>query len=176
MALPDHHPLHRVHQWWLRRRAKLRGMPYVRISALEKDSQHAQTMQPPPNRVLGDFHDVSSAMPASPPPFRRDGEFMVRTDGPDGTSKTTKSPTPSACTPCNSTDRFSPTARSGVGIAWDSRLKEQGGQRWFHLYPDQNLTHKDPLHWTGLQQNWNYMCAECHPRTCVKLRSKAQPL
>ena len=49
-----------------------------------------------------------------------------------------------------------------LGIAWDSRSREEGGQSWFHLYPDQNLTHRDPLHWTGLQQNWNYMCAECH--------------
>ncbi len=49
-----------------------------------------------------------------------------------------------------------------LGIAWDSRSREEGGQSWFHLYPDQNLTHRDPLHWTGAQQNWNYMCAECH--------------
>ena len=24
-----------------------------------------------------------------------------------------------------------------LGIAWDSRPKERGGQRWLHLYPDQ---------------------------------------
>jgi len=40
--------------------------------------------------------------------------------------------------------------------------KSKAGSAGFHLYPDQNLTHRDPLHWTGLQQNWNYMCAECH--------------
>jgi len=37
-----------------------------------------------------------------------------------------------------------------------------GGQRWFHLYPDEKITHDDELHWTGPNQNWNYMCAECH--------------
>ena len=47
-------------------------------------------------------------------------------------------------------------------IAWDSRPKAQGGQRWFHLYPDERITHADPLHWTGPNQNWNYMCADCH--------------
>jgi predicted CXXCH cytochrome family protein len=49
-----------------------------------------------------------------------------------------------------------------LGIAWDSRPKEQGGQRWFHLYPDQKLNAGNPLHWTGLDQTWNFMCAECH--------------
>src|SRR5262249_16450352 len=49
-----------------------------------------------------------------------------------------------------------------LAIAWDSRPAAQGGQRWFHLYPDQNLTTHDPLHWTGPNQNWNYMCADCH--------------
>jgi hypothetical protein len=49
-----------------------------------------------------------------------------------------------------------------LSIAWDSRPKEQGGQRWFHLYPDENIQHDDVLHWTKLNQNWNFMCAECH--------------
>ncbi|HUO53651.1 MAG TPA: tetratricopeptide repeat protein, partial [Rhodoblastus sp.] len=48
------------------------------------------------------------------------------------------------------------------GIAWDSRPKEQGGQRWFDLYPDRKLAAGDPLHWTGIDQNWNYQCAWCH--------------
>ena len=49
-----------------------------------------------------------------------------------------------------------------LGIAWDARPKKDGGQRWFHLYPGQNLRAGDPLHWTGVNQNWNFMCAECH--------------
>ena len=49
-----------------------------------------------------------------------------------------------------------------LGIAWDTRPKAQGGQRWFHLYPGQNIRAGDPLHWTGVNQNWNFMCAECH--------------
>ena len=47
-------------------------------------------------------------------------------------------------------------------VAWDSRQKEQGGQRWFDLYPDQKIKPSDPLHWTGRNQTWNYMCADCH--------------
>jgi hypothetical protein len=46
--------------------------------------------------------------------------------------------------------------------AWDTRSGDDGGQRWFHLYPDEYIEPGDLLHWTGQQQNWNYMCAECH--------------
>ena len=40
--------------------------------------------------------------------------------------------------------------------------EESGGQRWFHLYPNEEIRHDDVLHWTKLNQNWNFMCAECH--------------
>ena len=49
-----------------------------------------------------------------------------------------------------------------LAFAWDSRSQQQGGQQWFHLYPNQKMPHTDPLHWTGRNQTWNYMCAECH--------------
>ena len=49
-----------------------------------------------------------------------------------------------------------------VSIAWDSRPKKDGGQRWFHLYPKERVTYDDELHWTRPSQNWNFMCADCH--------------
>jgi len=130
-----------------------------------KDSQHAQAMQTATeSSVLGDFHDVSfSYAGVTSTFFRRDGKFMVRTDGPDGTLQDYEIAYTFGVYPLQQYLIGFPDGRyQALGIAWDSRPKEQGGQRWFHLYPDQNLTHKDPLHWTGLQQNWNYMCAECH--------------
>jgi hypothetical protein len=51
--------------------------------------------------------------------------------------------------------------------AWDSRPKEQGAQRRLHRYPDQRLPAGDRLHWTGRDQTWNYMRADCH-RTDLK--------
>jgi predicted CXXCH cytochrome family protein len=48
-----------------------------------------------------------------------------------------------------------------LGIAWRSRPKDQGGQRWFHLHPDQSFKPGDPLHWTGHDQTWDYQCAFC---------------
>lgn len=48
-----------------------------------------------------------------------------------------------------------------IPFAWDSRTKEQGGQRWFNLYPDMTKKHQR-FFWTNTGQNWNYMCADCH--------------
>jgi tetratricopeptide (TPR) repeat protein len=47
-------------------------------------------------------------------------------------------------------------------VCWDSRPKEAGGQRWYHLYPDEAVPPDDILHWTRRHFNWNYMCADCH--------------
>lgn len=42
-------------------------------------------------------------------------------------------------------------------VVWD--VEEE---RWYHLYPDQDLPPDDGLHWTGPYKNWNARCAECH--------------
>src|SRR4030095_15394736 len=35
-----------------------------------------------------------------------------------------------------------------LGIAWDSRPRALGGQRWFHLHPGERVPPDDVLHWT----------------------------
>ncbi len=47
-------------------------------------------------------------------------------------------------------------------VAWDSRTSEQGGQRYFDLYPGEDLEPLDEIHWTRGAQNWNFACADCH--------------
>ena len=45
-------------------------------------------------------------------------------------------------------------------ISWDTEKK-----RWFYLRPpdvDDKLEPDDPLHWTGVAQRWQTMCADCH--------------
>ena len=42
-------------------------------------------------------------------------------------------------------------------VVWD--VEEE---RWYHLYPDQDLPPDDALHWTGPYKSWNARCAECH--------------
>lgn len=58
-------------------------------------------------------------------------------------------------------------------FAWDTRPKEQGGQRWFHLQPEEYIEPGDPLHWTGPSYNWNYACADCHSTAVEKKYDRA---
>lgn len=47
-------------------------------------------------------------------------------------------------------------------FTWDSRPKEEGGQKWYHLHAHEWIGEKDRLHWQQPLQNWNGMCADCH--------------
>ncbi len=58
-------------------------------------------------------------------------------------------------------------------FAWDTRPKERGGQRWFHLHPDEHIEPGDPLHWTGPSYNWNHACADCHSTALDKNYDRA---
>ena len=116
-------------------------------------SQHAKAMQPASgSAVFGNFDDASFTYNGIVSTFfKRDGKFMVRTDGPDGQLRDYQIAYTFGVYPLQQyLNGFRDGRYQALGIAWDSRPKEQGGQRWFHLYPDQNLMHKDPLHWTGL--------------------------
>ncbi|MEX0329060.1 MAG: multiheme c-type cytochrome [Ruegeria sp.] len=48
-------------------------------------------------------------------------------------------------------------------VVWDTE-----NERWFHLYPDQDLPPDDGLHWSGPYKNWNARCAECHATGFIK--------
>jgi tetratricopeptide (TPR) repeat protein len=95
--------------------------------------------------------------------FRRDGKFFVRAAGPDGAAKDFEIRYTFGLYPLQQyLIELSGGRLQAFGVAWDSRPAAQGGQRWFDLYPDRNLAPGDPLHWTGIDQNWNYQCAWCH--------------
>jgi tetratricopeptide (TPR) repeat protein len=53
-------------------------------------------------------------------------------------------------------------------FAWDSRAKEDGGQRWYHNYSHEEIRPEDRLHWRQPLQNWNGMCADCHSDGLVR--------
>lgn len=114
--------------------------------------------------VLGDFTDSAfTAHGVTSRFFRRDGRFLVRTDGPDGELHDYPVRYTFGWYPLQQYLVEFPGGRlQALGIAWDSRPLDQGGQRWFHLYPDTPMDHTDSLHWTGREQTWNYQCAECH--------------
>jgi len=95
--------------------------------------------------------------------FKTDGRFFVRTDGPDGRLHDYQIAYTFGADPLQQYLIAFPGGRyQALNVCWDTRARVQGGQRWFHLYPDENVTHDDILHWTGPYQNWNHMCAECH--------------
>ena len=114
--------------------------------------------------VLGNFNDAHFAKDGVTSSFfKRDSKFYVRTDGPDGNPQDFDLPYTFGVYPLQQYLVPFPNGRmQSFVVAWDSRSKEHDGQRWFHLYPDQKMTHNDPLHWTGRNQTWNYMCADCH--------------
>ena len=130
-----------------------------------KESHHAQAMQAAtPASVLGDFADAKLDHFGVVTTFSRTGDkFMVRTDGPDGALHDYEIAYTFGVYPLQQYLIALPGGRlQALGIAWDSRPKEQGGQRWLHLYPGQRLPAGDRLHWAGPDQTWNYMCADCH--------------
>jgi hypothetical protein len=120
--------------------------------------------------VLGDFTGAQFGHFGVTTTFFRDGgKFMVRTDGPDGAPHEYPIAYAFGVYPLQQYLIAMPGGRlQALGIAWDSRPKEQSGQRWFHLYPDQKLKPRDPLHWTGRDQTWNYQCADCHSTNLQK--------
>ena len=128
-------------------------------------SHHALAMQEAtPGSVLGDFDDSTfTAFGLTTKFFRRGGNFIVRTDGPEGRPEDYEVSYVFGIDPLQQYLIAFPDGRyQALDIAWDTRPEEHGGQRWFHLHPDESITSKSPLHWTGLNLNWNYMCAECH--------------
>jgi predicted CXXCH cytochrome family protein len=132
---------------------------------LWRGSQHKQAMDHATDKsVLGDFSDASFDYYGMRSRFfRKDAKFFVETDGPDGKLATFEIKYTFGIDPLQQYLIEFPDGRlQALSIAWDSRPKGQGGQRWFHLYPNEQIRHDDILHWTKLTQNWNFMCAECH--------------
>ena len=96
--------------------------------------------------------------------FRRGDKYYVTTDGPTGELETFQIKYTFGTWPLQQYMVEFPDGRvQCLPIAWDC-VK----QRWFHLYPNENIPAGDVLHWTGAAQNWNYMCAECHSTNLLK--------
>jgi len=134
-------------------------------------SHHDLAMQAAsPDSVLGDFsgaqfdyNGITSAF------FVREGAYWIRTDGPDGRLAEYQITHTFGVDPLQQYLVQLPGGRyQALSTAWDSRPEEQGGQRWFHLYPDDAVDHTDPLHWTDVFQSWNSTCAECHSTNLEK--------
>ena len=127
-------------------------------------SHHDQAMQPANDEtVLGDFNDATyERLGASWRFFRRDGQYYVNAEGPDGENHDYEIKYTFGVDPLQQYMVEFPDGRVQVlSVAWDVARKE-----WFFVpppdAPNDPIDATDPMHWTGVANNWNTMCADCH--------------
>ena len=128
-------------------------------------SDHHRAMLPAvPENVLGDFDDVVFTHFGRETRFFRKGdEFWVTAEDENGNRTDFPIRYTFGHYPLQQYLIPFPRGRyQALQVCWDSRPSEEGGQRWFHLYPDEEVPPEDILHWTKRHFNWNYMCADCH--------------
>ena len=145
---------------------------------LHEGSHHDLAMdQATPQSVLGNFNDqtlthhgITHRM------FRRDDKYFIETEGPDGKLGQFEIKYVFGVTPLQQYmvefDRLADMPESEIArlqvlrVSWNTREK-----KWFHLDPpdvQEKLDPSDDLHWTGIAQRWNTMCADCHSTNLQK--------
>ncbi len=135
------------------------------------NSHHAKAMmQANEQAVKGNFNNTKFRHHGVISTFFRTGDgFFVNTVGPDGKFRDFKIQYTFGIEPLQ---QYVIELERGhfqtLDIAWDTRTKKQGGQRWFRLNPDEQTKAGEALHWTGRAYNWNNRCAECHSTNVKK--------
>jgi len=127
-------------------------------------SHHDRAMELASDKsVLGDFNDASfERLGVLTKFFRRDDKYFVNTEGPEGENRDYEVKYTFGVDPLQQYMVEFPDGRVQVlRVSWDTREK-----KWFYVSPpdatDELLPPDDPTHWTGIAQNWNTTCAECH--------------
>ncbi len=134
-----------------------------------KGSHHDMAMKHANSEsVQGDFDNRTVTHDGQPNRFFRQGEeYWVNIQGPDGQWHDYKISYTFGWEPLQQyMVEFEDGRVQLIPFAWDSRTKSEGGQRWFHLYPETATT--DEFYWTNTGQNWNFMCADCHSTNLKK--------
>ena len=135
-------------------------------------SHHDLAMQEASEKtVLGDFDNATFVYEGVTTSFYRKGdEYWVKTDNENGELQDYRVAYVFGVYPLQ--QLLLPITKgqlNALSIAWDARNASEGGQRWYHIYEDQEpVTAESPLHWTGIYHNWNSRCAECHSTNVVK--------
>ena len=127
-------------------------------------SDHQRAMaEATPQSVNAVFSGIMTHLGDTTELFRQGGHWYENAQGPDGRHADYPVAYTFGVHPLQQYLTRFPRGRLQVlPAAYDTRPEAQGGQRWFHLYPDDTIPPGDELHWTGRAQNWNHMCAECH--------------
>ncbi len=125
-----------------------------------KGSHHDKAMQlADSTSILGNFNDatfISQGVTSNF--FKKDADFYVNTEGPDGEYHDYKIVYTFGITPLQQYIVKFPNGHfQCLRTAWDP-IKN----KWFDLYPDFKVVHSEWLHWSRGGLNWNNMCSDCH--------------
>ncbi len=136
-----------------------------------RGSHHDLAMQPANRKtVLGDFDDASHTQHGVTTRFsQKEDRYWIETVGDDGERARFEVAYTFGVAPLQQYLVKFPGGRlQAFVLVWDTRPEAEGGQRWFSIYGDERIPPGDVLHWTGLAQNWNHQCAECHSTNLTK--------
>src|SRR4051794_17942629 len=128
------------------------GSDHDRAMALATD----ESVEAHFNNTKFEYHGVTTHF------FRQNGKFMVNTEGPDGEYHDYEIKYTFGVRPLQQYMIEFPDGRVQVlRESWDVKNK-----KWFFVTPpdvvNERIMPGDPLHWTGIAQNWNTTCADCH--------------
>jgi tetratricopeptide (TPR) repeat protein len=132
--------------------------------ALWRGSDHDRAMELATEKtVLGDFDNATLTYQGVTTRFFSQGDkFMVNTEGSDGEHHDYEIKYTFGVRPLQQYMVQFPDGRVQVlRESWDVVNK-----RWFYVTPpdvtNERIPPGDPFHWTGITQNWNTTCADCH--------------
>lgn len=131
-----------------------------------KGSHHDMAMQVANSTtVLGDFNDVQITLDGVNYLFTRNGQdYIVKTKEIDGSQHTFKIGYTFGVEPLQQyLVDFEDGKKQVLRVTWDTVKKT-----WYHQYAGDSIDPHDWMHWTGVSQNWNTMCAECHSTNLEK--------
>lgn len=126
------------------------------------DSHHDWAMKVPTEEtVLANFDNAKfTHKGVTTTFFKRDGQFLVNTEGPDGKLRDYPIKYTFGKTPLQQYLVEFPGGRlQTLATTWDTL-----NEKWYHLHEEEpiRILPNDELHWTAPSANWNFMCADCH--------------
>ncbi|MDO3694000.1 tetratricopeptide repeat protein [Wenyingzhuangia sp. chi5] len=96
--------------------------------------------------------------------FQKEGKFYVNTEGRDGKNHDYEIIYTFGFTPLQQYIVLFPDGQyQCLRTAFNTKKN-----KWFDLYPDFKVVHKEWLHWSRGGLNWNTMCADCHSTNVKK--------
>ena len=128
-------------------------------------SDHYQSMQrADENVVLGDFSGTKYTFGKRTSRFfEQDGEYFIETLNQQGKQQTYPVRYVFGYRPLQQyLLETEPGRLQAFDVAWDTRPRSEGGQRWYQLQDESVTDPEHPFFWTGYYQNWNSRCAACH--------------